>query len=150
MPCLVPLLQNCFTKVNELKEHLALVKRVIHFVKDHQMPLSIFREFSHVELILPGETRYASAVVTVLLATLSVLTHSSKLFASQKYKDWHKNQGKALREESDELKKVVNDAAVQRKSAEIVESMHTSSRHTTSCAYLIVRSRICRRLLQGQ
>jgi hypothetical protein len=57
--------KDCFTKVDELKEHLALVKRVIHFVKDHQMPLSIFREFSHVELILPGETRYASAVVTV-------------------------------------------------------------------------------------
>jgi hypothetical protein len=98
--------------VDELAKHLKTAKEVIHFVKDHQMPLSIFREISKKELVLPAETRYASALVTVSRYA-ECADELEQLFASTKFKDWHKKQDADLRAKGDALKLVVNNAAFQ-------------------------------------
>jgi hypothetical protein len=64
--------KDCFTGekgLPELKEALEKVKKVIHFVRDRQKPLAIFRTYSTKELILPGK-KYVYTIA--LLASLTV------------------------------------------------------------------------------
>ena len=64
--------KDCFTGekgLPELKEALEKVKKVVHFVRDRQKPLAIFRTYSTKELILPGK-KYVYTIA--LLAPLTV------------------------------------------------------------------------------
>jgi hypothetical protein len=62
--------------------------------------LAMFRAISDKELLLPGETRYASAVVAVARHAQCV-DPLEQLFASQHWhKDWHKKQDRGLRGEA--------------------------------------------------
>jgi hypothetical protein len=49
-----------------LVQALAKVKRVMHFIRDRQKPLAIYRLIAKKALVLPGETRYGSAVLTTM------------------------------------------------------------------------------------
>jgi hypothetical protein len=51
--------------VPALRDALAKVKAVVNFIRDRQKPLAICRSHAKKEVILPGETRYGSAVLCI-------------------------------------------------------------------------------------
>jgi hypothetical protein len=60
--------KDCFSGPNAvpaLRDALAKVKTVVHFIRDRQKPLAICRSHAEKEVILPGETRSRGLAMVV-------------------------------------------------------------------------------------
>jgi hypothetical protein len=99
---------------------------LLHQVLGVQSP----RPASATELLPPGWLRHwlhslrrleVQAPVVTVAWYAECADELEQLFASTKFKDWHKKQDADLRAKGDALKLVVNDAAFQRLSLEIVD-----------------------------
>jgi hypothetical protein len=84
--------KDCFGSdkgVPALVEALAKVKRVVHFIRDRQKPLAIYRFIAKKALMLPGETQYGSAVLTIM-RFVTQIDACDEMFSCAEHKKWLK------------------------------------------------------------
>ena len=102
-------------------EALAKVKRVVHFIRDRQKPLGIYRSIAKKALMLPGETRYGSAVLTIMRFVTQIDAACDEMFSCAEYKKWLKTQDRDVQSESAACRAIANDPAFGSFCAEIAD-----------------------------
>ena len=115
--------KDCFGAdkgVPSLVEALAKVKRVVHFIRDRQKPLGIYRSIAKKALMLPGETRYGSAVLTIM-RFVTQIDACDEMFSCAEYKKWLKTQDRDVQSESAACRAIANDPAFGSFCAEIAD-----------------------------
>jgi hypothetical protein len=115
--------KDCFGAdkgVPSLVEALAKVKRVVHFIRGRQKPLGIYRSIAKKALVLPGETRYGSAVLTIM-RFVTQIDACDEMFSCAEYKKWLKTQDRDVQSESAACRAIANDPAFGSFCAEIAD-----------------------------